>query len=72
MRIIAASTLKTYYMKHPETETGLKIWTQKVKKKICSKPENTWNTFTHARPIGDGWVVFNINKNSRLIWRPYE
>jgi mRNA interferase HigB len=68
MRIISASTLKLYFMKHPETETGLKIWMQKVKKANWEKPADIINTFTHARPIGNGRVVFNINKNDyRLI-----
>lgn len=68
MRLIASSTLKQYYEKHPETETGLKVWIQKVKKAHWKKPGDILNTFTHARPIGNERVVFNINKNDyRLI-----
>ncbi|MEQ8626139.1 type II toxin-antitoxin system HigB family toxin [Ekhidna sp.] len=68
MRIIAVSTLKEFFLKHPETETGLKIWIQKVKKSNWEKPDDILNTFTHSRPIGSGRVVFNINKNDyRLI-----
>ncbi|MEP0367004.1 MAG: type II toxin-antitoxin system HigB family toxin [Cyclobacteriaceae bacterium] len=68
MRLIATSTLKKYYEKHPETETGLKIWIQKVKKAKWENPGNILDSFTHARPIGKGRVVFNINKNDfRLI-----
>ncbi len=68
MRIVAVSTLKAYYTEHPETETGLKIWIQKVKKSNWEKPNDVLNSFTHARPIANSRVVFNINKNDyRLI-----
>lgn len=68
VRIIAVSTLKAYYATHPETETGIKIWVQKVKEASWERPDDVLNTFTHARPIGKGRVIFNINKNDyRLI-----
>ena len=68
MRVISTGTLKNYYTKHPETETGIKIWIQKVKKAEWTKPDDILNSFTHARTIGEGRVVFNINKNDyRLI-----
>lgn len=68
MRIIAVGTLKKYYEAHPETETGLKIWIQKVKSASWEKPDEILNTFRLARPIGNGRVIFNINKNDyRLI-----
>jgi len=68
MRIIASGTLKAFFEKHPETETGLKVWIQKTKKAVWEKPEDILNTFSHARPIGNGRVIFNINKNDyRLI-----
>ncbi|MEQ8882340.1 MAG: type II toxin-antitoxin system HigB family toxin [Cyclobacteriaceae bacterium] len=68
MRIVAVSTLKAYYTEHPETETGLKIWIQKVKKSNWEKPNDVLNSFTHARPIANSRVVFNINKKDyRLI-----
>ncbi len=68
MRIIATGTLKAYYIEHPETETGLKVWIQKVKKAYWEKPSDVLNTFTHARPIGNNRVIFNINKNDyRLV-----
>lgn len=68
MRIIAISTLKNYYLKHSETEIGLKIWIQKTKKSIWKQPSDILQTFTHGRTIGNGRVVFNINKNDyRLI-----
>ncbi|MEQ9375875.1 MAG: type II toxin-antitoxin system HigB family toxin [Imperialibacter sp.] len=68
MRIIALSTLKAYYLKHPETETGIKLWIEKVKGALWTKPEDILNSFTHARPIGKGRVIFSINKNDyRLV-----
>jgi len=46
----------------------LKIWIQKVKKSKWDKPIDVLNTFSHARPIGNCRVVFNVNKNDyRLI-----
>ena len=68
MRLIAISTLKAYYSKHSETETGIKIWIQKVRKVNWEKPNDILITFTHARPIGQGRIIFNINKNDyRLV-----
>jgi len=68
MRIIAISNLKRFYQEHPETETGIKTWIKLVKDAFWKKPEDILQTFTHARPIGKGRVVFNINKNDyRLI-----
>ncbi|MAE83736.1 MAG: addiction module toxin RelE [Flammeovirgaceae bacterium] len=68
MRIIAEGTLKKYYQTHPEVETGLKTWLQIVKKANWSSPEEILNAFSKARPIGNGRVIFNINKNDyRLI-----
>lgn len=68
MKIISTSTLKAYYEKHPETETGIKVWVKRVKEVVWKQPADILNTFTHARPIGNGRVVFNINKNDyRLI-----
>ncbi|MEQ8469586.1 MAG: type II toxin-antitoxin system HigB family toxin [Marinoscillum sp.] len=62
------STLKKYYEKHPDSETGLKVWLQKTKKSNWETPSGILNTFSHARPIGNGRVIFNINKNDyRLI-----
>ena len=68
MRLIAVSTLKVFYLKHPETETGIKIWIQKVRKATWEKPQHIIKTFVHARPIGKGRVILNINRNDyRLI-----
>lgn len=68
MRIISLSTLKAFYATHPETETGIKVWVQKVKKAVWNRPSDITNTFSYARPIGNGRVIFNINKNDyRLI-----
>ena len=68
MRIIAVSTLKAFYLKHPETETGIKVWIQKIKHAKWEKPTDVLKTFRHARSIGMSRVIFNINKNDyRLI-----
>ena len=57
-----------YYLTHPETETGIKVWVKKAKDAVWEKPEDILNTFPNARPIGKGRVIFNINKNDyRLI-----
>ncbi len=68
MRIISTGTLKAYFEKHPETETGIKVWIKKVKEAKWNQPSDILKSFTHARTIGNGRVVFNINKNDyRLI-----
>lgn len=68
MRIIAISKLRSFYTKHSETETGLRVWIKKVRRANWEQPGDILNDFTHARPIGNGRVIFNINKNDyRLI-----
>jgi len=68
MRIISLGTLKNFYSKHPDAETGIKIWIQKTKKANWTKPDDVLTTFNHARPIKNGRVIFNINRNDyRLI-----
>ena len=68
MRIIAIRNLKEFYERHPETETGIKTWVRQVKSAVWENPNDVIKTFTHARPIGNGRVIFNLNKNDyRLI-----
>ncbi len=68
MRIIAIQNLKRFYEQHPETETGIKVWVKQVKQATWESPSDIKQTFTHARPIGNGRVIFNVNKNDyRLI-----
>jgi len=68
MRVIAIGTLKKFFTKHPKTETGIKVWIEKVRKSQWNRPEDILNTFAHARNIGNGRVIFSISKNDyRLV-----
>ena len=67
MRLISVGTLRAYYSKHPETETGIKVWVQKIKKANWENPNDVLETFSKARPIKNSRVVFKINKNDYRI-----
>ncbi len=68
MRIIATGNLKEFYEKHPDAETGIKVWVNQVKSSNWESPSDIKQTFRHTRLIGNGRVIFNINKNDyRLV-----
>ena len=68
MRIHAIKTLKGFWVKYPDAETGLKYWHSKIEAGKYHTPQEVINSFKGADFIGNERIVFNIAKNKyRLI-----
>ncbi len=68
MRVIAKSTLRTFWEKHNDSEVPLKTWHKIVEKANWKNSHDIKAIFTDASIIGNNRVVFNIKGNNyRLI-----
>jgi mRNA interferase HigB len=68
MRIIALSTLRSFWEKHPITEQPLKALYADAKKTIWKSSHDIKRSYPSASVIGNDRVVFNIKGNDyRLI-----
>lgn len=68
MRVISMKVFRDFYLKHPEVETGIKIWSKKVKSAAWEKSIDVLETFPGSRPIKNDRVIFNLRRNEfRLI-----
>lgn len=67
-RIIAKSTLREYWVKHPDVEQYLKTWYDTAKSAKWLTPNDVKQTYISASILKNGRVVFNIKGNTyRLI-----
>lgn len=68
MRIIARSTLREYWQKHPDTEQPLKAWFDDTSRANWKTPSEIRDNYANASIIANNRVVFNIKGNNhRLI-----
>ena len=68
MRIIARSTLREYWQKHPDTEQPLKAWFDDTSRANWKTPSDIKENYANASIIANNRVVFNIKWNHhRLI-----
>lgn len=68
MRIIAISTLKTFWEKHPEAELPLKEWYIKTSWAQWKSLADIRNDFNTVDYVGNQRYVFNIKGNRyRLV-----
>ena len=68
MRIIARSTLREYWQKHPDTEQPLKAWFDDTSRANWKTPSDIKENYANASIIANNRVVFNIKVNNhRLI-----
>jgi mRNA interferase HigB len=68
MRIIARSTLRTFWEAHADTEDALRAWYQDAAQADWKTPEDVKNVYANASFIANNRVVFNIKGNRyRLI-----
>lgn len=67
MRLVASSTIRSAISKHSILETPLGVWSKQVKKADWHNPQDVFNTFSKARPIGSNRIVFDIMKNDFRI-----
>ncbi len=68
MRVIAVSTLRAFWRRHPDAEQPLKAWYQEVTGAAWSQPADIKAQYRSASVLKNRRVVFNIKGNDyRLI-----
>jgi mRNA interferase HigB len=68
MRIIARSTLREYWQKHPDTEQPLKAWFDDTSRANWKTPSDIKDNYANVSIIANNRVIFNIKGNNhRLI-----
>jgi mRNA interferase HigB len=68
MRVIAISTLREFWEKHPQSETPLRSWYADVCHADWRTPADIKATHRNASFVGSNRVIFNIKGNDyRLI-----
>jgi mRNA interferase HigB len=69
MRILAKSTLREFWQRHPDAEQPLLAWYREVERESWDSPAKVKEKYRSASFVGDR-VVFNIKGNDyRLVVR---
>jgi len=67
-RILAKSTLRDYWIKHPDSEQYLKTWYDTAMSSDWKTPNDVKMTYANASILKDNRIVFNLKGNSyRLV-----
>ncbi len=66
-RIIAKSTLRIYWEKHPETEQYHKTWYDTAMSSDWETPNEVLKTYASASILKKSRVVFNIKGNAHRL-----
>jgi len=68
VRVIAKSTLKSFWIKHPDCEEQLKCWFKEAEEAQWKSPRDIKREYPSASFLHDNRVVFNIKGNNyRLV-----
>ncbi|MBV6272248.1 type II toxin-antitoxin system HigB family toxin [Alcaligenaceae bacterium CGII-47] len=68
MRVIAISTLRQFWEKHPDAEQPIKVWVDEANQAHWNKPSDVKAQYHSASVLKNRRVVFNIKGNDyRLI-----
>jgi len=68
MRVIAVSTLRAFWLRHPDAEQPLKSWYEEVTNAYWTQPADIKAHYRTASVLKNRRVVFNIKGNDyRLI-----
>ncbi len=68
MRIIALSTLRTFWVKHPQAKAALQAWHAEALHAVWRRPADIKERYAGASFVGNNRVVFNIKGNDyRLV-----
>lgn len=68
MKVIAVSTLRGFWERHPDAEQPLKAWYDEAKHACWSTPQDIKNHYASVSFVGGNRVVFNIKGNGyRLV-----
>ncbi|MCP5265632.1 MAG: type II toxin-antitoxin system HigB family toxin [Burkholderiaceae bacterium] len=63
MRVIAVSTLRSFWEAHLSAEQSLKAWYEEVRSASWTQPADIKAQFRHASVLKNRRVVFNIKGN---------
>lgn len=68
MRVIAISTIRNFWAKHPQAEKSLRAWYADASRAVWKSPTDLKSAHRNASFVGSNRVVFNIKGNYyRLI-----
>ena len=67
MRIIAKSTLRTFWERHPNAEEPLLAWYRETEKADWESPAQVKERYRSASFVGENRVIFNIKGNAYRI-----
>lgn len=68
MRVIALSTLRTFWERHPDAETPLRAWHALASRADWKSPADIKDAYRNASFAANNRVVFNIKGNDyRLV-----
>ena len=68
MRIIALSTLRSFWEKHPQAKEPLQAWYSEASKADWKTPAEIKSQYRNASFVGNNRIVFNIKGNDyRLV-----
>ncbi|HZB94357.1 MAG TPA: type II toxin-antitoxin system HigB family toxin [Herpetosiphonaceae bacterium] len=68
MRIIARSTLRTFWEQHPDAEQALQAWYHDARQATWTSPADIKAVYANASILANNRVVFNIRGNQyRLV-----
>jgi mRNA interferase HigB len=68
MKIVAVSTLKRFWARHPDSEQSLKAWYDEAEHAVWTTPRQIKARYASASFVGKNRVVFNIKGNDyRLV-----
>jgi mRNA interferase HigB len=68
VRIIAISTLRTFWEIHADAEQSIKAWYQEARVANWATPHQVKTMYRNASVLGDKRIVFNIAGNKyRLV-----
>ena len=68
MRVIAVSTLRTFWGRYPDAEQPLKAWYEEATKASWAKPADIKEQYRNASILKNRRAVFNIKGNDyRLV-----
>ena len=67
MRIIARSTLREFWEKHPDAEEALQAWYDEVERAHWQSPVDIRAIYANASFLASNRVVFNIRGNHYRI-----
>jgi mRNA interferase HigB len=68
MRIIALSTLRVFWIKHPNAEIPLRSWYALASRAQWKSPSEIKEAFRNASFTGNNRVIFNVKGNDyRLV-----